>query len=75
MAKIPILKKSQTPTCSFSLCSPISQRIVASDPVTERLGPRSTPISTARAMSVCVRTRFDTCNPQQSWATRKYVAI
>ena len=28
-----------------------------------------------KGFSVCVRTREGTCNPQQSWATRKYVAI
>ena len=43
----PTLRKSQKLTSSFSLRSASSQRMVASEPVIERLGPRSTPISTA----------------------------
>src|SRR5580698_7692317 len=46
-ATTPILKNDHALTDCFSRRRTISQRIVASDPVTERLGPRSTPMSSA----------------------------
>ena len=42
MATAPTLKKSQKLTLSFSLRKAISHKIVASDPVIERFGPKST---------------------------------
>src|SRR5206468_4022584 len=51
IATAPILRKSQKLTSSFSLRSAIYQRIVANEPVTERFGPRSTPINTALAIN------------------------
>src|SRR3984957_18356341 len=47
ITKMPRRRKRSAPTCSPSRRSAISQRIVASEPVTERFGPRSTPIRTA----------------------------
>src|ERR1700693_1341223 len=49
IATAPILKKSQKFTSIFCLRKAMSHRIVASEPVIERLGPRSTPIRTALA--------------------------
>ena len=43
----PSLRNREAPTCSPSRRSAISQRMVASEPVTDRLGPRSTPIRIA----------------------------
>ena len=43
----PSLRNGQAPTSIFSRRSATSQRMVASDPVTDRLGPRSTPIRIA----------------------------
>src|SRR5215472_12407197 len=45
----PTFKKVQALTCRFSRRRAMSQRIVANDPVTERLGPRSIPMSIAFA--------------------------
>jgi hypothetical protein len=50
IATTPILRKRQKLTSSFSLRRARSQRIVASEPVTERFGPRLTPIRTACAI-------------------------
>jgi ubiquinone/menaquinone biosynthesis C-methylase UbiE len=47
MTSAPILRNSHAPMRTPSLRSTISHRIVASDPVTDKFGPRSTPISTA----------------------------
>ena len=47
MTTAPTLRKRQNPTLSPSRRIAVSQRIVASDPVIERLGPRSTPIRSA----------------------------
>ena len=47
MATIPHLRKVQPATFSPSRRRAISQSTVASDPVTERFGPRSTPMRTA----------------------------
>src|ERR1039458_2260274 len=52
MAIMPILKNSQAVISTFSRRRAMSQRIVASEPVTERLGPRSTPIRIACATTV-----------------------
>src|SRR6266852_507414 len=52
MAMRPILKNSQAVITTFSRRRAMSQRIVASEPVTERLGPRSTPISIACATTL-----------------------
>ena len=43
----PSLRKVQALTLSPSRRSAVNQRMVASEPVTDRFGPRSTPISTA----------------------------
>ena len=43
----PTLRKVQKLTFSFSRRIALNQRMVASDPVIERFGPMSTPISTA----------------------------
>ena len=43
----PSLRKCQLLTVIFSRRKAISHRMVASEPVTERLGPRSMPISSA----------------------------
>src|ERR1700733_4385866 len=47
IAIIPTLKNSHAVISTFSRRSAISHKIVASDPVTERFGPRSTPIKIA----------------------------
>src|ERR1700693_1058504 len=47
MTTRPSLRNCQAATCSPSRRSAISHRMVASDPVTERFGPRSTPIRIA----------------------------
>ena len=43
----PICKKRQAVTSIFSRRNATSQRMVASEPVIDRFGPRSTPISIA----------------------------
>ena len=50
MAIAPTFRKSQKLTSRFSLRKAINQRMVASDPVIERFGPRSTPMRTASAI-------------------------
>ena len=52
IAMMPILKNSQAVISTFSRRRAMSQRIVASEPVTERLGPRSTPIKIACATTL-----------------------
>lgn len=47
IAIIPIRRNSHAVICTFSRRNAISQRIVASDPVTDRFGPKSTPIKIA----------------------------
>src|SRR5258706_14338189 len=47
MTIIPSFRNCHTVTASPSRLKAISHRIVASEPVTERLGPRSTPINVA----------------------------
>src|SRR5262249_16226672 len=46
---VPTLKKLQALTSSFSRRRAMSHRIVAREPVTDRFGPRSIPISIALA--------------------------
>jgi hypothetical protein len=48
----PSLKNEEADTTIPSRRKTVNQRMVASEPVTEKLGPRSTPISTALAMGV-----------------------
>jgi hypothetical protein len=52
MAMMPILKNSHAVITTFSRRRAMSQRIVPSEPVTERLGPRSTPIRIACATTL-----------------------
>src|ERR1700722_10659102 len=47
MTSIPAFRNAQPVIFSPSRRSTISQRTVANDPVTDKLGPRSTPIRTA----------------------------
>lgn len=47
MTAVPTLKNYIKLTCSLSRRIAMSQRMVANDPVIDRFGPRSTPISRA----------------------------
>jgi hypothetical protein len=51
MTMKPIRRKRQVLTSSLSRRGAASHSLVASDPVTDRFGPRSTPISTAPTTS------------------------
>jgi len=48
MTIAPNFKKRPMPTLTLPRRNALSQRIVASDPVTDKIGPRSTPIKIAR---------------------------
>src|SRR6185437_7942782 len=67
ITRIPYRKNFPKLTSSPSRRKAISHKIVASEPVTERFGPRSTPISTA------FRSTFETAKPE--WIVAGFIAL